>query len=510
MPNKDDNDLLVDGNLPDDPMEECVAMPAPVVDEKIETSTCITLDDLRLSDAGNSERFVSEHGEKVAYAPSFGFLVWDAKRWQRDVDNLTCTSLAKETAYRIYDEANSADDKEYEKLLRHAKRSESIGGIRAMLELAKPDLKVALEEFDSDEYVINTASGVLDLRNENIIPHSPELRLTKYSGVDFDTQAKCPQWLSFIDRVFASDQDVIDYVQKSVGYSLTGDTSEQCVFILVGNGANGKSVLGETLLRLLGTYGTTAEFSTFLTSARDGGGPRNDVARLVGNRFVWASEPDLDTFLSESLVKHLTGGEEVVVRFLYKEHFKYKPRFKLWLATNHLPNIRGVDNGIWRRIRIIPFSVTIPEEERNPKLVDKLAEELPGILNWALEGYQKWRQEGRLVPPSAVRKATAAYRSDQDFLHEFLSEKCEECLNEKIPATLLYEMYCEWCDDNRIEKLSQQKFGRQLTKRGFTRGRISGGKNCWKGLRIRQAVNDLNEVNDYSENFDESEQDYLF
>jgi putative DNA primase/helicase len=288
--------------------------------------------------------------------------------------------------------------------------------------------------------------------------------LTKLSPVAYDVEAQPVRWLAFLDRVFAGDQQLIKFIQKAVGYSLAGDTSEQCLFINYGTGANGKSVFLKTIAALVGDYGQQVQTSTLMIKQHQG--VNNDVATLRGARFLAATETDDGQKLAESTVKQLTGGDKVRARFLFQESFEFTPQFKIWLAANHKPEIRGNDHAIWRRIRLVPFNVTIPKAEQNPHLDAELKEELPGVLAWAVEGCLRWQREG-LGEPEAVTKATADYREEQDAIAGFLSEKCVVGEHYQVTAKEIYYAYKTWCISNGEEALSAKWLGLQLRARGF-------------------------------------------
>jgi putative DNA primase/helicase len=270
------------------------------------------------------------------------------------------------------------------------------------------------------------------------------------------------------------NQDLIEFLQRAVGYSLTGDVSEQCLFLLYGTGANGKSVFVKTAGRLLGEYATVTPFETLLV--RRGEGPRDDIADLRGARFVSAIEAEEGQRLAESLVKALTGDDRIKARFLYSEFFSFEPSFKLWLAANHQPIIRGTDLAIWRRIRLVPFTVTIPEGEQNPHLAEGLVEELPGILNWALAGCLEWQRDG-LHQPDEVRQATALYRQESDPLAEFLGECCVVEDGRKSRFGELFSAYQRWAEANSEKPLSNRAFADRLTERGFDSYRAPDGRS---------------------------------
>jgi putative DNA primase/helicase len=366
------------------------------------------------TDLGNAERLVRLFGDRIRFVPQWGWLVWDGKRWTRDNGNQRITELAEETVRQIYREAAETDNPdERAKLAKWAIASESRQRIAAMIELAAPMRLASPDEFDADDWLLNLENGVLNLRTLEFLPHDPNLKLTKLAPVTYDPNADCPKWKAFLQRIFNGNERLIRFVQRAVGYSLTGSTREQCLFFLHGTGANGKSTFLEVIRALLGDYAVTAEFSTFVADRKSS--VRNDIARLHSARLVTAIEVGEGKRFAEELIKTLTGGDTVAARFLYREFFEFKPRFKVWLAANYKPEIRGTDYAIWRRIRLIPFTVTIPPEEQIPDLAEQLKEELSGILNWALEGLRDWLANG-LQPPPEVTEATEAYRAEMDIV----------------------------------------------------------------------------------------------
>jgi putative DNA primase/helicase len=438
------------------------------------------------TDLGNAERLVRLFGDRIRFVPQWGWLVWDGKRWARDNSNQRITELAEETVRQIYREAAEAQDpEERAKLAKWAVASESRQRIAAMIELAAPMCLASPNEFDADDWLLNLENGVLNLRTFEFMPHDPDLKLTKLAPVTYDPNADCPKWKAFLQRIFNNNERLIRFVQRAVGYSLTGSTREQCLFFLHGTGANGKSTFLEVIRALLGDYAVTAEFSTFVADRKNS--VRNDIARLHSARLVTAIEVGEGKRFAEELIKTLTGGDTVAARFLYREFFEFKPRFKVWLAANYKPEIRGTDCAIWRRIRLIPFTVTIPPEEQIPDLAEQLKEELSGILNWTLEGLRDWLANG-LQPPPEVTEATEAYRAEMDIVGLFVQDACVPDPKAVTPSKTLYEAFREWCAENGHELLTPKQFGRRLSAKGFTcgRARVEGKLcRCWFGLRLR-------------------------
>jgi putative DNA primase/helicase len=436
-----------------------------------------------LTDLGNAERFVRDHGENVRYCYPWGkWLVWTGSRWQRDEVGRV-HKLAKETVRSIYREASNAEEEDRRKAVaKHAAASESEARIRAMLELSKSEVPISPHELDADPWLFNAPNGTVDLRSGKLRGHRHEDLLTKMAGTEYRPDADAPEWASFLERVLPGDE-LRAFVQRAAGYSATGDTSEQCMFIDHGSGANGKSTFQEALASALGDYAMRAP-TEMLMAKRTGGVP-NDVARLKGARFVAASETEEGRRLAESLVKDLTGQDTISARFMRAEWFDFQPTHKLWLSTNHKPEIRGTDPAIWRRIRLVPWSVAIPPAEQDRKLLEKLRGELPGVLAWIVRGCIEWQREG-LKAPDDVRRATVAYRTEMDMLGAFLQECCIVHPDSNVAAKDLYAAYKLWCQENGERTETQRRFGARLTERGGFeryRGGKSGGHR-WRGLEL--------------------------
>lgn len=436
-----------------------------------------------LTDLGNARRLVRHHAQDLRYCHPWGqWLIWDGSRWTPDTTG-EIIRRAKNAVGTLYREAAEVEDhKERQKLVSHALKSESDSRLRAMIHLAEsePGIPVLPNDFDANPWLLNVENGTLDLRTGDLRPRSRDDLITKIVAAEYDETSSCPQWLAFLGRIMGENELLIGYLQRVVGYALTGDTREQCLFMLHGTGANGKSTFLEVLRSLLGDYGQQADFSTFLYSKDDR--IRNDIARLMGRRFVAAVEADAGRRLAEVLVKQLTGGDTVAARFLFKELFEFHPTFKIFLAANHRPSIRGQDHAIWRRIRLIPFEITIPVEERDRNLVAKLRTELPGILAWAVQGCMEWQRQG-LAEPGVVLRATDEYRHDMDVLAAFLEERCVVAPGARGTSKALYDAYTAWCQDNAEEPISARVFGLKLKDKGYRQGRTERSRH-WIGVGL--------------------------
>jgi putative DNA primase/helicase len=446
-----------------------------------------------LTDAGNAERLIDDHGDRLRYVHDCGhWLVWDGKRWRKDATR-EIVRLAVETVRGIYKEAAAAEDpEERKKLAVHARKSEDRRRIDSMLLLARADVRVSCTQADLDQdgFLLNVMNGTLDLRMFTLREHQREDLLTHCLPVGYDPHTTCPTWLQFLGRIFANDQELMDYVHRAVGYSLTGSTQEHVLFLLHGAGANGKSTFLETLRKLLGTLAKQSGIETFLT--RKYVGIPNDIARLKGARLATAVEADSGRNFAEANLKLLTGGDTVTARFLYNEHFEFRPRFKLWIATNHRPRINSVDNAIWRRIQLIPFGVTIPKDEQDLELGKKLEHELPGILAWAVEGCRQWRDQG-LGTVDTVEEATYEYRRDCDPFSRWIAECCELAPELEVAAASLHLVYKRWAWEYREAPPTQKALGKRLRESGLTSKKVNGCVR-WVGIAIKPEWLEIHQI----------------
>jgi putative DNA primase/helicase len=440
------------------------------------------------TDLGNAKRLVDAHGKDIRYCHKWKtWLIWNGSYWKED-ENGEIVRRAKDTVRRIYAEAASlVDEKERKAMSAHAIRSEGEVRIRAMISLAQsePEILVNTDELDTDIYLFNAKNGTVDLRTGHLLPHNPDNMITRISTIAYDIEAECPLWESFLDRIMGSNHSLIDFLQRAIGYSMTGDTDEQVMFILHGNGQNGKSKLVDTISHILSDYAQSIPTERLMVRHGDATIP-NDLASLTGVRFTSSTETTDGKRLDESMVKTMTGGDAIRVRFLHKEYFDLIPQFKLWLATNHKPVIRGTDKGIWRRIRLIPFTVEIPEPERDLKLFQKLIKESSGILNWMIVGCLNWQEHG-LEAPREVQDATMMYREEMDVFGSFLNDCCVFDQGASEKSSLLYNKFKEWANENGEFQLTSTTFGKRLIELGLERKTNYKGQtgNSYLGLRLR-------------------------
>jgi putative DNA primase/helicase len=432
------------------------------------------------TDAGNAARLVSRHGADLRYVSEWGWMAWTGTHWTRD--ELRARSMMLDVARDIHREAADARDRAEQKALAdHARRSQQAQRLQGALWCAQPDLSASTDDFDAQTWLLPVLNGTLDLRTGHLLQHRREDFLTRLAPVEFDPDAACPRWETFLARVLP-DPEVREFVQRLVGYMLTGSVAEQCLAFLLGIGRNGKSVFVETLAALWGEFHSATRIETLSVSR--GGGIPNDIAALAGARLVTVSETPEGSRLNESLVKDLTGGDTISARFMRAEFFQFKPQFKLLIRGNHKPQIRGTDDGIWRRILLVPFNVQIPRGEVDPNLPDRLLEELPGILAWALRGCMEWQREG-LQPPAQVQAAVDGYRAEMDTFGAFLDERCVIATDAKARASKLYSAFKQWCDQAGERFVSQRRFGEALAERGLER-RKGGATNVyyWHGIGL--------------------------
>jgi putative DNA primase/helicase len=438
---------------------------------------------LQCSDFGNAERLVLRYGHTLRYCwPWRCWLIWDGKCWIRDYTG-ELHRLAKATTQGIYVEAADAgsNQERREKLAKWAIQSEAEKRLQAMINLAQsePSIPLLPEQLDADPWALNVENGVVDLRTGKLRPHRREDYFSKLAPVIYDEHATCPTWERFLSQIFQGDKELINYVRKLIGHGLSGDTSERIVIICWGTGRNGKSTLIETIADMLGDYALRTPTETFMVK-RDGSIP-NDVAQLPGRRFVHASESEEGRRLAESFIKDVTGRDTMSARFMRAEWFTFKPVCKLWLRTNHKPEIRGTDNAIWDRVRLIPFEFRVDHEDK--ELPNKLRAEFPGILQWALSGCLSWQTNG-LEPPAKVRDATASYRAEMDVLADFITECCLIKSFASVTSIALFSAYLKWCDANSEKALGRKAFAGRLLERGFQPDKGTHGIRIWRGIGL--------------------------
>ncbi|WP_191559218.1 phage/plasmid primase, P4 family [Metabacillus idriensis] len=440
------------------------------------------------TDLGNAERLVYQYGKDIRYNNSFNsWYLWDGKRWEADLTN-QIKQFAKKTVRSIYEEASQEEEDDVrQKISKHATASESRPRIESMISLAQSEVPILPDDLDKDKWLFNCANGVVDLRTGKLLQHDRKFYMNKISPVSYDPDAKCPLWMRFLEDIMQDDagnvkHDLIDFLQKAIGYALTGDTSEQVLFVLYGKGKNGKSTFLDTIRYLVGDYGTQANTDSFTVKKNDS--VRSDLAALKGSRLVAAAESEEGAKLAESLIKQLTGGDAIQARFLYGNPFVFTPQFKIFFMTNYRPVIGGSDEGIWRRIRLIPFTVTVPDEKVDKYLPDKLLkQEMPGILNWALEGCLKWKKEG-LGYPKEIKDATEGYRNEMDTVGTFLNEYCTVGERAKCYVKDLYRRYEDWCDETGEHLLTKVKLNRKVEERGFKKKKDGSG-HYFQGIGIK-------------------------
>jgi len=460
---------------------------------KLQKDEAIKIEGYETTDLWNSDNFVKAYKGKLLHCEEWNcWLIYRNGKWVRDNTNETLALGKKIILSYYYIASQIEDDKERNKLVKHALKSSTQRAINAMIELSKSDLAVTPDDFDKDPYIINLKNGTLNLKTLEFWNHRPEDLLTRQMNVEYDPTATCPRWLSFLNRIFDQNRNLIEFIQKALGYSLTGDTGEDCLFILYGTGQNGKTTFLRTISEIWGDYALDTPTETLLVKERDN--IPNDIARLRGARLVTSSESQEGRRFNEILIKKLTGRDRITARFLRQEFFEFDPTFKIWIATNHKPVVRENSIAFWRRIRLIPFTVQIPNEEVIPNFEKILLEEKEGIFNWILEGFRKWK-ENRLGIPEEVKKATQEYRDEMDVLAEFISTMCIENPEIKSTTKELYQAYCKWCEENSEEPINIRAFGRRLEERGYKAVRT--GKNRergWEGIGLKTQQTDQEEV----------------
>lgn len=443
------------------------------------------LTDEPLTDAGNGEYFARQYGDRVRYDHRRRrWLMWDRHRWSDDADGEIRRLAKLAVRHRLLNTTQIEDLTRRGQAAKFAIQSEHRQRLDALLAQAQtePPLADAGTHWDRDPLLFATENGILDLRTGLLRDGRPEDSITLYTPVAFDAEAECPRWLRFLDEVFGGDLELVDFIQRAVGYSLTGLTVEQCLFLCYGTGANGKSVFLRVLRMLAGLYAFNAPFSLFEMHSRNA--IPNDLAALVNRRLVTSSETNEGTRLNEARVKALTGCDPITARFMRAEFFTFDPVAKYWLAVNHKPTVADDSHGFWRRVRLIPFTQRFTGAADDQSLGDTLQAELPGILAWAVRGALRWLERG-LPEPAAVHAATETYRIESDPLAAFIDERCLVADGASMQASMAFKAYLAWGGEQGMrerEILTSTKFGARMTERFEKKHSKAGNRYVGIGL----------------------------
>lgn len=452
-----------------------------------------------LTQLGNAMRLLDAHSENIRYVhDAKAWLIWRYGGWQWDTDGAKIRSLAAKLQSQIYIEGEDTprlmDGEHFVKWSRISQKENTIkSSVSLLSDIEQIRLPLCLVDADSFLVGIDNTRQVIDLNAGLVRPATRSDLITKTLNVSkLGDSSKAVRWLAFLEQVFGDDIELIDWLKRWCGYLLTGSTSEHIFVFCFGLGANGKSVLAETMRYILGDYARAIASETLTESKRSAGGATPDIAELIGARLAMCSETEGGVALAESLVKSLVAGDTMTARRLYSEPVQFTPQFKLMILGNHKPIIKGNDHGMWRRIRLIPFLRTFTSDERDPALLEKLKAEAPHILAWMVEGCLDWQVRGLTDIPVTIQQATGEYREDQDLIGRWLSECCKLSPSSNALSTVLHNNYKEWCIISGLQAVSSIVLGRSLGERGFTK-RKSNGNTVWQSIELKPP--NMDEVN---------------
>ncbi len=473
------------------------------VDSAIEAAKAKPIDISDKSDYMNAELLIQNYGEDLIYVNGIGWHHWNGKCWEPDIDDVIVRqlfvkcmrALQEDAAQRIASSHSKTEMKEAAAIAAWSVRSLSAHAIASAIELAStvPGARKTPDEIDGVDtlWLLNCDNGTLDLKSGQLREHRKTDYITKLVSIDYDPEAKAPFWESTLDLVFEGNQELIDYMQQALGYSMTGSQDERCFFIAWGEaGANGKSTVLETIQDLLGVgYSQMSDMSVITSSAQDNR-TQAALAKLQGARFVNMNEAEENQKLSEALIKQLTGGDTVQACYKYKNPFEYKPVFKLWIRTNEKPIIHSQNNAIWDRVKLIPFERSIPKDKRLPRseVDSRLRTEMPGILAWLVRGCSAWLKAGHLIDPPEVTAAVQGYRVDSDIVRSFVDEAIEKKVGTKLKTQDAYQAFVMWCKEGGERYImTKSKFTRRMKAIGYDMDRANG-QNFFKDVVLTQSA----------------------
>ncbi|WP_231742452.1 DNA primase family protein [Polystyrenella longa] len=430
---------------------------------------CPVASDKGRTELANSRRFLRLFGDRCLYChPWKKWLIWNQVRWEIDRSG-AIRQLAKEMIDQLWHEVADCPD---EDSIKFARDSAKNSGITALLKLAESEVPIMPTDLDQNEWLLNCPNGTVDLRTGKLREHRKEDYITKLCPTNFNPESESYLWDQFLEQIFP-DEGLADFVQRLFGYTLTGSTVEHVLPIFWGKGANGKSTVLEVLMSVIGSDYASKAPQTMLVASNGDRHP-TELADLFGKRLVVCTETEESRKLNEALVKELTGGDKIRARKMREDFWEFLPTHKLILCTNHKPVVAGTDNGIWRRLLLIPFSQTFSPDQQDKKLKEKLLALSEGILAWAVLGCVDW-VNGGLQIPQLIDSATNEYRSDEDVLGQFIDDKClTGAIAYKIKAGQLFKAFEEWCEESGQQTSTQKKFGQRLAEMGFQKTRSNG------------------------------------
>lgn len=442
-------------------------------------------------DTFNGQVFAELHHGNLKYVYPVGrWIRWDGAIWAwcKGNEGLDAAKRAAEEVLRRATEEFKKDpgSTEAKRKVAHAQQSFNLKRLESMQVCAAAEAGMhvgEMYELDADPMLLGCSNGVIDLRTGQLQEPQREMLITKQVAADYLPDAPCPNWERFLQQVMLEDEETIGYLQKAVGYTLTGMVSEEVMHFAFGGGRNGKSVLANILRRLFNDYAVVAPAEMLMNRDR-GSGANNDVARLVGARLLLANETRNGQAMDDLTLKTLVSTENISARFLHKEYFEFKPTHCIWMRGNHKPLIRDESEGAWRRIRLIPFELDLAPEDVDAHLEEKLWAEREGILAWAVRGCLRWQKEG-LNPSPRIKSASATYRKDCDLFGEFLEDNCILDRSAKIIQQALWLDYQEWCSESGVRPGSKKAFTRRLEERGVLSGAYIGKDRAYLGIRRR-------------------------
>lgn len=450
-------------------------------------------DRIGLNEYGLARRCVLDNFGSMLFVPEWGkWMVWSGTHWVVDFETCISRRNVLQSLLKLKKTIDHIEDEAYARklgaLVQSSLKTAAVSSILRMMQTWS-EMQASPQVFNRDDWLLNLANGVIDLRTGEMTEHDPQLYITKYVPVEFSPEAECPRWEKFVLECMDGDQELAEYLQHAVGYSLTGSVQEHCLFFLHGDGRNGKTTFINTIMDILGGVGehsyANRGVSSLLMAKRYEGHPTEKTA-LFGSRVVAVPELEENRTWSEATLKELTGGESVTARRMREDFWSFRPTHKFWVSGNSKPRVRGTDDGIWSRLKLIPFEVSFRGRE-DRGLADKLRAELPGILTWAIIGAIEWFEQG-LAEPSTVKEAVDEYRHDEDLVSQFVEDTIEWDDEGRLTRTQMRRLYDKWCMENGVDydKLSAQAFTKRLRRIGFEECKVKGVRS-WKGGRVKKA-----------------------